>query len=128
MAKKAKKNTPVRSNTGFMKKIVKLHKTAARGPAVAELDNMLTFLLQQFNGTVSTILERYDTQSETVKAKVAQAAWQQLLSGALRDTACDAGADAVGKFLMKNKALAAKKKEKVAAAGEAAEEPEATAA
>ena len=126
MAKsKAAKSKPARSNASFMRKIVKQHKTSARGPAIAELDNMLTFLLQNFNGTVATILDRYDTQSETVKAKCAQAAWQLMLRGDLRDTACDAGAEAVTKFLEKNKAVAAKKKDRAAGA---AAEPEATAA
>lgn len=119
MAKKAKASA-ARSNAGYMKKIVKNHNTSARGPAVAELDQMLTFLLQQFNGTVSSIVEHYDKGSETLKAKTAQAAWQLLLSGALRDTACDSGAEAVNKFIAKNKMSAAKKKEKKAS-GEAAE-------
>ena len=125
MAKAKAKSKPARSNASFLKKIVKQHNTSARGPAVQELDAMLTFLLQRFNGTVDCILQNYDKTSETIKAKVAQAAWQLLLTGDLRDVACDAGAEAVNKFLEKNKAAAAKKKEKASAAAAAGGDAEA---
>jgi hypothetical protein len=106
----ATKKKPLdRSNQLYMRKIVKAHKTAARGPVVRELDLMLTYLLKETNGCMAAIMGSYDKTSETVKAKVAQSAFQMLLSGTLRDSVCDAGAEAVTSFVAANKEKAAAK-------------------
>jgi hypothetical protein len=98
-----KKKTPERSNVSYMHKLVKKSGTSARGSVTNELNKMLTFLIENMNGNMATVLNRYAKKDDTVKAKLVQAAMKVMLTEDLRDDACEAGAAALVRFLEANK-------------------------
>lgn len=116
-----KKRVKERSNVSYMQKLIKKSKTAARGSVTAELNRMLTHLLERVNVNMASIMTHYAKKDDTVKAKLVQAAFQAMLSEELRESACDAGAAALLKFVDANKAKNSARAEKKAASAQSVE-------
>lgn len=122
MAKGAKKKVKNRSNVAYMQKLVKKSGTSARGSVTAELNLMLTHLMDRMNANMGSILTHYAKNDDTIKAKLVQSAFQSMLSDELRASACDAGATALQTFVEANKAKStARAEKKESAASEAGE-------
>jgi len=127
MAKGPKKKVKDRSNVAYMQKLVKKSGTSARGLVTAELNLMLTYLLDRLNANMSSILTHYAKNDDTIKAKLVQSAFQAMLADELRASACDAGATALQTFVQANKVKNSARAEKKSAAPEAGEAVEASA-
>ena len=128
MAKGIKKKVKDRSNVAYMQKLVKKSGTHARGSVTAELNLMLTHLLDRLNANMGSILTHYAKNDDTIKAKLVQSAFQTMLADELRASACDAGATALQTFVETNKAKNTTRAEKKkSAAGEAGAAVEASA-
>ena len=122
MAKRGiKKRVKERSNVSYMQKLIKKSKTAARRSVTAELNLMLTHLLERVNVNMASIMTHYAKKDDTVKAKLVQAAFQAMLSEELRESACDAGAAALLKFVDANKAKNSARAEKKAVSAQSVE-------
>jgi rhamnogalacturonyl hydrolase YesR len=120
MAKKAKAKSPkARSNAIYVQKLLKKHGARGGSAVVSELDKMVTYLLTRTTSAMNVIATTYDKKSSVVKPKLAQAAFQSILDGELRASACEAGAEALVRYA--NAKVAGKlKSEEPAAAPEAA--------
>jgi hypothetical protein len=116
MAKKAKKVVE-RSNVSYMQKLIKKSQTSARGNVAGEMNLMLTFLINNLNTTMGSVVFHYSKKEGTLRPKLAQAAFQAMLHDELRTTACEAGAQALLAFAEKNA-----NKSKKSAPAEAADE------
>lgn len=110
--REAKKKIRDRSNTSYLHRLVKKSGTSARGSVTAELNLMLTHVLDRMNFNMAAIATNYTKGDDTVKAKLVQSAFQVMLSDELRNSACDAGATALVKFVENNKAKSAARAKK----------------
>jgi hypothetical protein len=104
-----------RSNVSYMQKLIKKSGASARGSVPAELNSMMTYILQNLNTTMGSIVVHYAKKEGTIKPKVVQSAFQAMLSDELRQTACSAGADALISFVESQKTKGETRKAKKAA-------------
>jgi len=121
MAKSGAKKMKERSNVAYMQKLVKRAGAHARGSVTVELNRMLSFLVDRLTEDMDTISKRYAKLEDTVKPRLVNAALQSILTGKLRDSACDEATTVLVSFLDRNKEKSARvSKTSKTKAGEAA--------
>ena len=121
MGKKAAKKVVERSNVSYVQKILKTTKVAARGSVAGELNLMLSFLMNNMNSAMGSVVCHYSKKENTLRPKLAQAAFQALLHDELRTSACEAGAKALLDFAQKNASKSKKAATEEAGEGAAVE-------
>ena len=120
MAKSGAKKVKERSNVAYIQKLVKRSGAHARGAVTIELNRMLTFLIDRLTDDMGTITKTYAKMDDTIKPKLVNAALQSILTGKLRDAACDQATTSLVSFLDRNK-VKSKRAAKTSAADAAVE-------